>query len=100
MKKYQKEYEEYVKGIVDKFSDMCSVKNDYLDYCNYIQSKGYGVYYNFRQADVRTLVDILTSGDFENKNVHKIIQDRQEKAKKWLSENLLSYDEWFKNFNS
>lgn len=94
MKEYQKEYENYMKDIVDKFSDMCSVKRDYTDYCNCVQNKNMDTYYNFRQADSRTLIDMLISGEFEREDVHKSITERQENAKKWLSENLLTYDEW------
>jgi hypothetical protein len=46
------------------------------------------------QADGRTLIDMLISGEFERKDVQKSITERQEQAKKWLSENLLTYDEW------
>ena len=94
MKEYQKEYEVYAKEIVDKFSDMCSVKRDYTDYCNYIQDKNLDTYYNFRQADDRTLIDMLISGEFERDFVHNNITKRQNVAKKWLVENFLSYDEW------
>lgn len=94
MKEHQKEYEVYAKEIVDRFSDMCSVKRDYTDYCNCIQGKSLDTYYNFRQADGRTLIDMLISGEFERKDVQKSITERQEQAKKWLSENLLNYDEW------
>lgn len=88
------EYELFVKSIIDEFSDMCSVKRDYEDFCNYLQNKNMSVYYNFRQADVKSLIDILHSGDFENDDVHKIILKRQELAKENLSKNMLTYTEW------
>lgn len=92
--KNMKEYEMYAKEIVDRFSDMCAVKRDYIDYCNCIQGKNLDTYYNFRQANDRTLIDMLISGEFEREDVQKSITERQEVAKKWLSENLLTYDEW------
>ena len=38
-KEFQNEYENYMKGIVNKFSDLCSVKMDYQDYCIISQNK-------------------------------------------------------------
>lgn len=46
-KEYQKEYEKYVKSIVDKFSDLCSVKMDYQDYCNSILERDRDIRYSF-----------------------------------------------------
>jgi len=98
MKEFQKDYEGYVKGIVDTFSDMCSVKRDYDDYTSYIQENDSGAYYNFRQADTMTLMNMLNSGEFNKTGVQELILERQEKAKRWLSENLMTYDEWVSKY--
>lgn len=90
----KKEYEKYMKTIVDKFSELCSTKMDYQDYCNYIQIKNPNTLINFRQANERALIDIMISGELKKEDVKKIIIKRQEFAKKWLSENILTYNEW------
>ena len=37
---------------------------------------------------------MMLDGSFEIKGVKEKILERQESAKKWLSENLLTYDTW------
>ena len=94
MKKHQREYEEYVRKMCDRFSEGCAVKHDYTDYCNCIQGNSFDTRYNFRQADDRTLVDMLISGEFDREDVKKVITKRQNTVKKWFVESFLTYDEW------
>ena len=93
-KEFQKEYEDYMKDIVNKFSDLCSVKMDYQDYCNYILERDRDTRYSFWHPHERIFIDMMLDGSFEIKGVKEKILERQEGAKKWLSENLLTYDEW------
>jgi hypothetical protein len=95
-KEFQKEYENYMKYIVDKFSGLCSVKMDYQDYCNYISEKDRDTRYTFWHPHERIFIDMMLDKSFEQKGVREKILERQEKAKKWLSENLLTYDDWVK----
>jgi hypothetical protein len=95
-KEYQKEYENYMKDIVDKFSELCSVKMDYQDYCNYILERDRDTIYSFWHPHERVFIDMMLDGSFEIKGVKDKILERQKMAKKWLSENLLTYDNWVK----
>jgi hypothetical protein len=90
----QKEYEVYMKGLVDKFSELCSVKWDYQDWSNWIIEKDMDTRYSFYPPHERVLIDMMLDKSFENDGVRDKILQRQEMAKRWLSENLLSYDEW------
>jgi len=95
-KEFQKEYENYMKDIVDKFSELCSVKMDYQDYCNYILERDRDIRYSFWHPHERVFIDMMLDGSFEIKVVKDKILERQKMAKKWLSENLLTYDNWVK----
>jgi hypothetical protein len=95
-KEFQKEYENYMKDIVDKFSELCSVKMDYQDYCNYILERDIDTRYSFWHPHERVFIDMMLDGSFEIKGVKDKILERQKMAKNWLSENLLSYDNWVK----
>jgi hypothetical protein len=93
-KEYQKEYEDYMKDIVNKFSELCSVKMDYQDYCNYVLERDRDTRYTFWHPHERIFIDMMLDGSFETDGVKDKILKRQDAAKKWLSENLLTYDEW------
>jgi hypothetical protein len=99
-KELQNEYENYMKGIVNKFSDLCSVKMDYQDYCNYISEQDRDTRYSFWHPHERVFIDMMLDGSFEIKGVKDKILERQEKAKKWLSENLLTYDNWVERYKN
>ena len=43
---------------------------------------------------------MMLDGSFEIKGVKDKILERQEKAKKWLSENLLTYDNWVERYKN
>ncbi len=94
METNRKEYEAYSKQVVDQFCDMLSLKNYYTDYCNAIQSKDMDTFYNFRNADERTLIDLSLSGEIENGDASDLMSERQKNAKEWLSKNYLTYDKW------
>ena len=99
-KEYQKEYEIYMKGIVDNFSELCSVKMDYQDYCNYIAEQDRNTRYTFWHPHERIFIDMMLDDSFEKKGIKDKILERQNDAKKWLSENLLSYDEWVTKYKT
>lgn len=93
-KPYQEAYEKYAKEMVDKFSDMCSIKNEYLDYCNKIQELNPGVFFNFRNPNMATVIDLNLSHKMDTEMFKNLIKSRKEEAKKWLSDNLLTYEEF------
>jgi hypothetical protein len=99
-KEFQNEYENYMKGVVNKFSDLCSVKMDYQDYCNYISERDRDTRYTFWHPQERVFIDMMLDGSFEIKGVKDKILERQEKAKKWLSENLLTYNNWVEKYKN
>lgn len=94
IKHYQEAYEKYAKEMVDKFSEMCSIKNEYLDYCNRIQELNPNTFYNFRNPDMATVIDLNLSHKMDDKMFKDLIKRRKEEAKKWLSDNLLTYEEF------
>ena len=96
-KKYSKEYEEYSKSVIDKYIEMCTVKHDYNDYCGLVQGNDYSTYYNFRQANTYTLLDMLHNRGFERKGVNVTISDRLKHNQRWLEQNHKTYDEWLKD---
>lgn len=96
MRENHNEYEVYMKGIVDKFSELCSVKMDYQDWCNWIIENDMDTRYSFYHPHERVLIDMMLDKSFEKEGVRDKILQRQEMAKRWLSKNLLSYDEWNK----
>jgi hypothetical protein len=96
MMKYSKEYQEYVSGVLENFSKITSVENDYWDYCNFVLQRD-GVRYTFYGPNERTLIDMSLDGSFEIEGVKEKISKRGEWAKEWLSNNLMSYNDWLKN---
>jgi hypothetical protein len=99
-KQLQKEYENFMKDLVNKFSELCSVKMDYQDYCNYISEQNVDTRYSFWPPNERILIDMMIDGSFERNGVKEKILERQERAKKWLSENSLTYSEWVKKLKT
>lgn len=94
-------YMKYVKDITDKFAEMLSAGNDYLDHINTVQGNDPGTFYNFRNANTQTLIDMMLSHTFEDsKEVMEKIEARQEEAKAWLSNNIMTFEEWTKKLNT
>lgn len=98
MLEYQKEYENYMKDIVNRFSKICSLENDYWDYVNYICENDRDTRYTFYGPNERTLINMSLDGSFEIEGVKDKILKRQDEAKKWLIENSLSYGEYVKKY--
>jgi hypothetical protein len=95
-RRFQKEYEGYIKSIVDEFSALCSVKMDYRDYCDYVSEHNRDERITFWHPHESTLIDMMLEGSLEEKGVKRKISERREEAKRLLSENLMAYDMWVK----
>lgn len=90
-------YMKYVKEITDKFAEMLSVGNDYLDYASTIQENDLDTKYDFRNANSQALIDMMIHHTFEDsKELMEKIEQRHEQAKKWLSKNVMTFEEWMK----
>lgn len=89
------EYLKYCKQVVDKFSEMLSVGNDYMDYINSVQEKNPDTYFNFRMPHEQSLIDMMINHTFEDsKDIMEKIQARQKEAQEWLSNHSMSFEQW------
>ena len=73
---------------------------NYQDYCNYISERDRDTRYSFWYPHERIFIDMMLDGSFEIKGVKEKILERQVGAKKWLSENLLTYDVWVQKYKN
>lgn len=89
------EYLKYSKEVADKFAQMLSVGNDYMDYINDIQEKSPDTFFNFRMPHEQALIDMMLDHSFEDrKDLMEKIQARQKQAQEWLTNHSMSFEQW------
>jgi len=71
MKESQKEYENYITIITDKFLSFCSMHEYYLDYCNDIIDKNPDTRFRIFVVNEHNLLDMSLDGSFENDGARK-----------------------------
>lgn len=86
-------YMQYAKTITDKFAEILSLQNDLTDYANLLHEQNPNVFINFRPSD-RSLIEMMLDGSWNQMELMERIEARQEFAKLWLRENLLTFEEW------
>ena len=95
MKKYQKEYENYMKSVVDTFAKIVNYeggesiiagKDNRISVALYANKE----YLLFYDTELKNLYD----GETAKENVDEWRKYKQELGNKFLNENTLTYDEW------
>jgi hypothetical protein len=95
MKKHQKDYENYMKGVVDTFAKIVNYEGGESIICgtdNRISVALYGnkEYLLFYDTELKNLYD----GKNPKEDVIKWRMNKQELGNKFLNENTLTYEEW------
>ncbi len=88
------QYQKYSKSIVDEFIDKCSMKHDYLDYCNALRIDS-NTYYTFYTANTKSLLELsFDTNPHTLSKANVYTSKRRKEATKWLITNHLSYEQW------
>lgn len=101
MKKHQKEYENYMKGVVDMFArivnyeggeSIISGKEARVAVITYANSE----YLLFYDTELKNLYD----GSCSKEDVIEWRKNKQKLGNKFLNENTLTYNEWFTKYKT